>query len=228
MKKKYVWTSDRIAVLQLLYPIKTAAEIADKLGCAKSTVYQKAYDLCIEKSEEFKQSAKSGRIIAGKQNPAMIATRFKPGQTPWNKGIPYAPGGRSVATRFQKGRPPHEAANYRPIGSLRPTKYGYLEKKVTDDIEKQSARRWVALHRLVWEAANGPVPAGSIVIFKPGMRTMIAQEVTVDRLECITRAENANLNHPKNKDPELAKIYQLKGAITRQINRMKTLTEVHA
>jgi hypothetical protein len=32
-------------------------------------------------------------------------------------------------------------------------------------------RNWVAVHRLVWEQAHGPVPPGHIVVFRPGRHT---------------------------------------------------------
>ncbi|MFD1839535.1 hypothetical protein [Paracidovorax cattleyae] len=64
------------------------------------------------------------------------------------------------------------------------------------------------------------MPDGHICVFKPGQRTTVLEEITADRVECISRAENARRNHPRNKSPELAKLVQLKGAITRQVNRI--------
>ncbi|MFA9287955.1 HNH endonuclease signature motif containing protein [Comamonas sp. SY3] len=110
--------------------------------------------------------------------------------------------------------------NYVPIGTVRLTKDGYLERKVTDDPNIYPARRWIALHRLLWEASHGPIPPGHIVIFKAGQKTAIEADLTIDRLECISRGENAKRNHPRSKSPELAKLVQLKGAITRQVNRL--------
>ena len=52
------------------------------------------------------------------------------------------------------------------------------------------------------------------------MRTNVLEEITVDRLECISMAENAQRNHPRSRNPELARLVQLKGAITRQVNRI--------
>jgi len=75
---------------------------------------------------------------------------------------------------------------------------GYLERKVSDDRSIQPARRWVAAHRLVWEAAHGPVPAGHIVRFKPGMHTTVAEQITVDRLELYSRAANMAQNSIHN------------------------------
>jgi hypothetical protein len=150
----------------------------------------------------------------------MIASRIRPGSVPWNKGTHFVAGGRSAETRFKPGRPAHESRNYVPIGSLRVSNDGYLERKVTDDPGIYPARRWVPVARLVWEAANGPIPAGHIVVYRQGMKTAIEADVTVERLECISRAENARRNHPASRDPELARLVQLKGAITRQVNRI--------
>jgi hypothetical protein len=81
--------------------------------------------------------------------------------------------------------------------------------------------RWVPVARLVWEAAHGPVPPGHIVVFKsPALRTVVLEQITLDKLDCITRAEHARRNHPRNKHPELGRLIQLKGAITRQVNRI--------
>jgi hypothetical protein len=48
----------------------------------------------------------------------------------------------------------------------------------------------------------------------------VEADITADKLECISRAQHAHRNHPRNKSPELAKLAQLKGAITRQVNRI--------
>jgi hypothetical protein len=90
------------------------------------------------------------------------------------------------------------------------------------------ARRWTPVARLVWKEANGPIPEGHIVVFKPGQRTAQLELITVDRLECIDRAEHARRNHPRSKSPELARLVQLKGAITRQVNRIAREAEQRA
>jgi hypothetical protein len=111
--------------------------------------------------------------------------------------------------------------NYVPIGTLRVSKDGYLERKVTDDQSLYPARRWHFVHRIVWEAANGPIPAGHMVVFRRGQFTNDVELLTADRLECISFKENALRNSYWKTDPELMKLYQLKGAITRHVNRMK-------
>lgn len=214
------WTPEHIALLRVLYPDHATTDIAARLGRAAASVYNKAHALGLRKSAAFLASDRSGRVQRGRQDPRMTAHQFKPGMTPWNKGTHYQAGGRSALTRFKPGRPPHEARNYKPIGTLRINKDGYLERKVSDDPRLAPVRRWVGVHRLVWEQAHGPIPPEHIVVFRPGMRTADLLHITADRLECISRAEHARRNHPMNKSPDLARLVQLKGCITRQVNRL--------
>lgn len=212
--------------LRELYPDQTAAFCAQVLGRSVGQVYQKANAMGLAKSPAFWASDLSGRVRRGHEDPRMVASRFQPGVAPWNKGKPGSAGlhPNSRATQFRPGRRPEEARNYLPIGSLRITKDG-LERKLTDDPALAPARRWTPVHRLVWEAAHGPVPRGHIVVFRPGAKTTVLADVTLDRLECISRAEHARRNHPRSKSPELAELVQLRGQITRQVNRINREAE---
>lgn len=220
------WTHAELALLRRFYPDLKNADLADVMGRTPGSVYQKASAMGLGKSAAFYASMNSGRIQRGRTDPRMVGTQFKAGQTPWNKGTHFVSGGRSAETRFKKGQMSGAAQhNYAPIGSYRFNKDGHLERKVTDDPNLVPARRWTPVYRLVWEAENGPIPDGHLVRFKAGMRTTVLEEITTDRLECISKAENAMRNHPRNKSPELARLVALKGAITRQVNRIKKLQE---
>ena len=215
------WTAPEIAHLVRLYPDTKTIDLASAMGRKLSSVHTKAAALGLKKSAAFNASKASGRIQPGPQGPGSQATQFKPGQKPWNNGRKgWQAGGRSVGTQFHSGMLPTGTL---PIGTYRviTEKSGgqHLEQKVRE-VPGPSNRRWTPVSRLVWEAAHGAVPAGCIVVFKPGQRTLVLQDITLDRLECITRAENAKRNHPISSNPELAKLCQLKGAITRQVNRI--------
>ena len=216
------WTEAQLAVLRQFYPHLRAQDVAQIIGRTTSSVHQKALQLRLGKSDEFNTSQASGRVLRGQQDPAMVATQFKPGLQPWNKGKKGTTGlhPNCRATQFKPGRPAHESRNYLPIGSLRINADGHLERKVTDDPSIQPVRRWTPVYRLVWESEHGPIPRGHLVVFKPGMKTAVLEQITLDRLECITRAENARRNHPRTHSPEMVKLYQIKGAITRQVNRI--------
>lgn len=195
------WFPADIEILRELYPDHTAKFVANVLGRNVRSVHNKAFALGLAKAPGF------WKTVAH----PVTNTQFKKCMQPWNKGKPGATGHHpnTKATQFKKGATPR---NTLPLGSLRMTKDGYMERK--------EARGWVAVHRLVWERAHGPIPKGHIVRFKTGMKTAIEAEVTLERLECITRAENANRNSFRRFGPEMAQLYQLKGAIARQLNRI--------
>ena len=128
----------------------------------------------------------------------------------------------SVKHHFQAGQPPQLCWNYKPIGSLRVTANGQLERKVTDDRNIVPTLRWTPVSRLVWEEHHGPIPAGHVVRFKPGMRTTVLEEITIDKLECLSRVKHLEHNSIHNLPTELRQVIQLKGALMRKIrNRNK-------
>lgn len=206
---------DVAEVMRELYPHCPSDEVAQVLGCSVQRVYQLAARLGLKKTQAYLNSDHSGRVRNGTQHPAMKLSRFKAGHEPWNKGTKWTAGGRSPETRFKPGQKPH---TWLPIGSLR-ISGGQLERK-TSERKGANHMRWTPVARLVWEAANGPVPAGHLVVFKPGMKSTVLEEITLDRIECISRAENARRNVPWNKHPETAPLVHLRGQIQRQVNRI--------
>jgi hypothetical protein len=211
---RFRWTPEAERTLRQLYPDHAAQDVAVAIGCSTKSVHYKADALGLSKSPAWwAREAERAKIVGA-------ATRFKPGHNTWNKGTHFTAGGRSAETRFKPGRAAHEATNYLPIGSVRITKDGYLERKVTDDPALVPARRWVAVHRLVWEAEHGPAPAGHAVVFKPGQRTTTEADITLDRVELVTRAELMRRNsYHTHLPPEVARLVQLRGALNRKINR---------
>jgi hypothetical protein len=214
--QRHQWTTYEEQFLRDWYPHVMTATLADALGLAAKRVHSRAFQLGLRKSRDL--VVEMALENARRPDHGGIATRFKPGMVPWNKGHSYVAGGRSAETRFEAGRQPHEARNYCPIGSLRITTNGVLERKVTDDQRIVPARRWVAVARLVWEATHGPVPAGHAVVFRPGMKTTEVERITPDALELVTRAELLARNSVHRYPPELARLVQLRGALNRRIN----------
>lgn len=99
---------------------------------------------------------------------------FEKGLVPHNKGKPCAPGagGRhpnARKTQFRKGNRSGVAeAIYKPIGSERISKDGYIERKVHDGLPMQS--RWQTVQKIRWEAINGPLPKGMFLKCRDGDR----------------------------------------------------------
>ncbi len=215
----HMWTDEEVEYLRQHYPNQRSDDVAAALGIPVRLVYSKAHRLDLKKSAAFLDSDASGRMKQG----ASISseTQFKCGHQTWNKGKKGATGNHpnSRATQFKKGdRNGIAAVRYQPIGTERVNSEGYLERKVNDDNPAQ--RRWVTVHRLVWQSARGSIPKGYVVCFLPGRRTTVAAEIVPEILELVHRADLARRNHWSNQEPELGKLVQLKGAITRQVNRI--------
>jgi hypothetical protein len=145
------------------------------------------------------------------------ATRFKPGQSSWNKGVSYQAGGRSPETRFKPGTLNGKAQTlYQPVGTLRINCDGYLDRKITDDGPPH--KRWVAVHRLVWIEAHGEIPPGHVVVFLPGRKTTVLEQITADALECIRRRDLVARNTIHRYPPALKQAIRLAAKLKRTID----------
>ena len=227
--EKVCWTADMDQTLRINYPAFPAFLIAYVLGLTYGQVQNRAHSLGLKKAPDF-WSQPNARLWNSVEHPNSIASRIKPGATPPNKGLRrpgWAPG-RMADTQFKKGCMSGAAQhNYQPVGTLRiDTKDGYLERKVTDD-HPVPARRWVAVHRLVWEAANGPIPPGHRVAFRPGTKTNVLAEITPDKLELVTAADVMRRNTIHNYPTAIKDAMRMRGVLNRSIRKAEKRNEAN-
>ena len=217
------WTPEVLAELARRYPHERTADIARDLGRSIGSIHGQANMLGLKKTPEYMREIHGAHIVD-----AGARYRFNPGSAAWNKGIPGSTGNHpnTKRTQFKPGRRPEEARNYQPIGTLRICKDGILQRKITDDPALYPRRRWVAVHRLVWEEVNGPMPKGFIVVFKPGMASTDPAEITIDRVELITRAELMRRNTRHNLPPEINALITVKARLTRLITEREKRHEL--
>jgi hypothetical protein len=194
------------------YATEPTRTLAAQLGRTDRAVYMRADFLGLKKSVDLVRAVNAANV-----REAGVAHRFKPGHSTWNKGVSWTAGGRSAETRFVKGaRHGAAAMNLQPIGTERVNKDGITIRKVADTGCKRVD--WRPVHVLLWEQHNGPVPAGHIVVFKDRN----AENVTIENLDCITRAENMRRNSHHNRYPkEVSRLIQLRGALNRKINTLE-------
>ena len=201
---KVIWTDAMVQALRAQYPDHRAADIAANLGVGVQSVYQKAKTLGLKKSAEFLASPLSGRTDGTRG----AATRYQPGFTSWNKGKAIGSQGNSVKTQFKKGSTP---ANVLPVGHVRINTEGYKDIKIAP-----GTGNWVQLHHHNWKMAHGEYPPkGMALIFKDGNKL----NCEIENLELVSRKDLMLRNNVHQYGPEIAKLVQLRGAITRQINR---------
>ena len=129
-----------------------------------------------------------------------------------HKSKPYI---SALQAKRREGNWPGQTA---ALGSYRIDSYGYLQRKISCE-KGHHRKRWRSVHEIIWIEANGPIPPEHMLVFKPGMRTNILEEVTLDRIECITARENLSRNSCNNQPPELRSISRLRGELTKQIKR---------
>lgn len=212
LRPKHKWTPAQDDIMRRFYPDVTAADMAKALGASVSAIYNRAAALGLEKSKAFKESPQACRLRRGDN--VGSATRFQKGRATWNKGMKGLQIG-GVETQFKPGQSPHNTCE---IGSYRVDKDGTLQRKIGNS-KGSNSKRWRGVHELVWIEANGPLPDKHIVVFKKGMRTNILEEITIDKVECISLAENMRRNTRHNLPKELSDLIAVRAALQRQINK---------
>lgn len=200
-------------IIRALFPVNATWEVAKLIDRTAAQVWNRARRLGVKKSPEYLAS-KAYRFNGSEQRSKVH--RFPKGHVPANKGLrrPGFSPGRMAQTQFKKGHRSGRAVKlYQPIGTERISKDGYRERKVNDDMPLQS--RWVAVHRIVWEAANGPVPDGHCLAFRDGNK----KHIELSNLELITRAERMRRNTIHNLPESLKSTVRALGYLRRRINR---------
>ena len=175
------WTVEEMQYLVNHYADNFTEDVAKALNRTVSGVYGKAYSLDIKKSKLHHERVMAKTSVKLKENAKIH--RYAKGHEPANKGkkVAVTTYNKCAPTMFKKGNKPH---NFKPVGSERITKDGYVERKIANP------KTWKGVHVLVWEAAHGPVPAKHKVIFKDNNK--LNNELS--NLECVSYADAMRRN----------------------------------
>ncbi len=216
LRPRRFWTPHEIRTLARYYPHRLTADVARRLKRQAPHVYAKASSLGLRKSAAFLASPAAHRLDGEKGR----GTRFNHGHIPWNKGIAYEAGGRSIETRFKPGqRSVRWDSEIYCIGALRINSDGGLDMKLHD-----GPRCWQPLSRYVWATERGPIPRGLCVRFANGD----GHDTRIENLYLATRANLMRANTVHNYPKPIALAVQLRGALNRRINRMEREHAAHA
>lgn len=140
-----------------------------------------------------------------------VNTRFKKGQTSWNKGRKMSAEQyeKCKKTMFKKGN----LSNAKSVGNERIDVDGYIYIKV------KQPNKWVLKHRWIYENEKGKIPKGYNLIFADGNK----QNLDLDNLILVSNAELFIINqkglYKKNK--ELTKTGVIVAKVLEQANKRK-------
>lgn len=166
-------------------------DLVNVIGKPVTSIYRKANQLGLKKSEAFKKSGQAGFFQKGVHSGKQY--QFPKGHKPFNVGMKQVEYMSAEAiektkkTRFAKGVIPK---NTKPVGTITMTKARFVGDKTYQQIKVGHPNEWKLLHVHNWEKENGPVPHGHLVVFKDG-NTMNCEP---SNLKCISKAENMARN----------------------------------
>jgi hypothetical protein len=197
------WTPEQVRILRDLYPHKRTVDIVDAVGHPVNSIYQKAAQIDIHKTQEFMNSEACGQFVKGKQNGAR--SQFAKGGIPWNKGMKGLQiGGES--TKFKKGNTP---LNHKPVGTVVIRADGYSKTKIAEP------NVWELTHRVVWMQEGRELPAHPAVIrFKDGN----PQNCGIENLEVSSKIAMMAANSVQVLPTNLRRAIHLHGVLIRKIN----------
>lgn len=198
------WTIEELKYLHDNYADNFSEDIAKALGRSVKSIYAQAYIHDLKKSKAHHEKVMAQTSVRYKERGK--AHRYSKGHVPANKGkkLSAETYAKCANTMFKPGSKPH---NYKPVGSERITRDGYLERKVEDP------GKWRAIHVIVWEEANGPVPAKHKIVHKD--KNQLNNDLS--NLECLTYADvmrmNSIVRYPADLRFAMKKLKQLKNQI---------------
>ena len=218
--------ANRSKIIRCLRNLKTSLTgIAAEYHCAYPTV--RKFVLANISLSEWE---KIRRKILSKGG---VKTRFQKAIVPWNKGLHYDPGGRSIETRFKPGQMRGNAARrYKPCGTITVRKDNLPRQKRSRKRKEgmppwpRNYRRyikikdtgpsnycWITYARYLWGKANGPVPESCFIVHVDG-NTM---NDNLYNLRCVDRKGHLALQ--LERDPTIRQKMVAHSIRTRRKNR---------
>jgi len=182
----------------LLMPIK---HIGNKLNISFGRIMRFLDKNGLEIPKEIREKRKLNGVI-------------KKGNTPFNKGLKQSDYmckesiNKTKATRFVKGRKPHNTKQAGDIVAIKDSYNGTYYKYI-----KIKDNHWVLYHRYLWEKVNGSIPKDYILVFKDKN----TDNVVIENLELITRSEsmlrNSAHNYPHEIIPSMLMLKKLENKL---------------
>lgn len=186
----------------LLMPIK---HIGDIIGISFGRIMRFLDKNNLQIPKEIREKRKLNGVI-------------KKGNTPFNKGLKQSDYmckesiDKTKATRFVKGRKPHNTKQAGDIVAIKDSYNGTFYKYI-----KIKDNEWVLYHRFLWKKVNGPIPKDYILAFKDKN----TDNVVIENLELISRSESMLRNSAHNYPHEIIPSMLMLKKLENKLNDLK-------
>lgn len=199
MSNRIKWTDENIQKLIELYPNTCTHELAKIFGTSRKYVVNKANSLNIRKSEDYP-----------------FRGHFRKGEPPHNKGV------KIDFTKWKAESVEKMKATQFKIDQK--SRVGTVVPRKSDGLFRIKLRKgdggYVGYIKYLWLKNGNEIPEGFLVVFKKGMSTNDYNEISIDKLECITFSENMKRNTVHNYPKEIVDAYRAVGVLNRRIRRI--------
>jgi hypothetical protein len=201
------WSETEITLLREMYPHYSLDYISNELDRSIGSVHNKAKDLRLKKSPQYKEWLKY--TSAYNLNTYGEPYRFKKGQPAHNKGKKMSESTKKKIehTFFKKGSKPYHAVEN---GHEHVNKEGYVVVRIAPSKTRLK-------HHIIWEQHHGTIPSGKIITFRDGNK----KNFDIHNLEMITRQEGMNRNTIHNYPRPIKDSLYAIASLTRTINKIQ-------
>ncbi|WP_156516940.1 hypothetical protein [Delftia sp. GW456-R20] len=212
MKTKIkAWNAAEVQLLQAMYLTTAAVEIGKMIGRNANAVMTKARTLGIRKRHHLKTqtelrpwTASEDEVIKSSLNKSVAQVAEMLGRT---KAAVYV---RQMRLGVQRGK----SRGHMPIGA-ETLKRGKRVRKISNTGVQRLD--WKRVDVIEWEAKNGPVPEGMMLVNKRGMPR------AVENLELVSPADLPFTALRHNGSPELRKLLDLKAQFGQALKNIEKL-----
>jgi len=207
MSPNVVYTEDQIEFIRKNAYGTDSKKLTEMLNQTFNTNYKVSSIAALRYANGFKS------YITNHGKRSSIATEFKKGHVPFNKGLKgvhYSP-----QSEFKIG---HRPVNTQPIGTIKMRDDGYLWIKLAET--KPSRFGWKQVHRYNYEKKHGLIPPGNKIIFLDGNRN----NCEIDNLLLVSAGEHQVMNKLglRNSNPELTRVGHTVSILIKKTSQLRS------
>ena len=213
---KSQWNADEVKLMCNRYSESSTREIAELTGRAITAVLKKAQALGLKKTSHLQSGCRRWEKTEDEFLKAALSTTTTITEIASQLSRSEAAVRMRVFQTGLSGLRNQSGGNAKPIGAERISSHtGIPERKVANTGDRKLD--WKRIDVLEWEAINGPVPEGMVLIKQPG------QPRTVDNLQLVSPSDVPVMAVRHDAPPEIRRLLSIKSQLGFALMRIEKL-----